>query len=369
MTTTLTLTETAITASDVPTWRTPSLTYAERLLVPMAAACRTAMAAPNRDTVDTQRAYRAARATWLTFRQANGYAGSAPLLTPPSAQPKLGKSTVPTYGLMLAPATALATAHAVCPIHGVPGTVDLARVNACPAATLGCSAACLNTAGKGRLSSVQRARAIRAAFAMAYPDAFGVLLAGEIVRAARRHADVRLRLNVVSDYRWELLTLGGASMFDAMPWNVTAYDYTAWAPRHRGALPERYSLTYSVKESWTVDRMREYVAAGRNIAAVVDTRRGQALPEYWHGMPVVDGDVSDDRTTDPRGCVVLLRAKGAAIGDTSGFVWPIADGLGVPSVHALAIAASKRRHAARLDAAVAAESILQARVARALAGE
>lgn len=49
-------------------------------------------------------------------------------------------------------------------------------------------------------------------------------------------------------------------------------------------------------------------------------RKGRPLPATYNGIPVIDGDVSDFRPVDPSGVIVGLRAKGAAIHDSSGFV-------------------------------------------------
>jgi hypothetical protein len=59
---------------------------------------------------------------------------------------------------------------------------------------------------------------------------------------------------------------------------------------------------------------------GTNVAVVFDTVRGHALPATYAGVRVVDGDLSDSRWADEVGVIVGLRAKGAAIGDRSGFV-------------------------------------------------
>lgn len=56
------------------------------------------------------------------------------------------------------------------------------------------------------------------------------------------------------------------------------------------------------------------------MAVVFSTRKGEPLPETWHGFRVIDGDESDLRFTDPAGVVVGLRAKGDAKGEASGFV-------------------------------------------------
>jgi len=37
-----------------------------------------------------------------------------------------------------------------------------------------------------------------------------------------------------------------------------------------------------------------------------------AFPETWRGIPVINGDESDLRFTDPVGVIVGLRAKGDA---------------------------------------------------------
>jgi hypothetical protein len=55
---------------------------------------------------------------------------------------------------------------------------------------------------------------------------------------------------------------------------------------------------------------------GGNVAAVFSCQ----LPDSWHGYTVINGDLSDLRFLDRRGCVVGLKAKGAAKRDTSGFV-------------------------------------------------
>jgi hypothetical protein len=50
---------------------------------------------------------------------------------------------------------------------------------------------------------------------------------------------------------------------------------------------------------------------GYTVAVVFSTKAGQPLPTTYLGLPVVDGDLHDDRTVDPVGCIVGLRAKGA----------------------------------------------------------
>jgi hypothetical protein len=157
-------------------------------------------------------------------------------------------------------------------------------------------------------------------FALSNPHAFYLVLAGEIARAVRKHGAVRVRLNVVSDVRWELVA---PAFLSRGLWSerVTFYDYTAWSVSAR---PEPvalgYRLTRSAKEIHSVADIRSMIAAGCTVAVPFAVRKGQPLPQVWHGMAVIDGDMSDDRTLDPHGVIVGLRAKGDGIGDTSGFV-------------------------------------------------
>lgn len=249
-----------------------------------------------------------ARAQWAAFRGVFGFRADArPVLTPPDAQPKLAKSVRAAFGLMLTPARGL-------PVEFVGRTVNL-----CPRASAGCEAACLGpNSGKGVLDGTRKARHVRTAFLLREAWAMGVLIGAEIAAAQRKHGDVSLRLNTTSDIRWEFVApLGMRVLMDA---GVVMYDYTAWRPEDRRPMPG-YHLTYSAKEpTHTPDAyLVGVLSTGGNVAMPFATRKGQALPESWHGFPVIDGDLTDDRTTDPRGVVVGLRQKGR-VQDSTGFI-------------------------------------------------
>jgi hypothetical protein len=280
----------------------------------------TALAYVSADAPTRRALLARARAVQVAYRVGNGYAPRAvPLLTAPAAQAKLRKSSTPTYGLSLTPARTL------------PGR------NLCPAASAGCVAACLNTAGKGRLGTVQHARRTRAAFLLAHPDAGGTLLAAEVLAAVARHGGrVLLRLNVVSDIRWESV------LPTAMPAMVAAgarfYDYTKWRPALRAPMPG-YSLTFSASERHSDADILAMLAGGHSVAIVFSAtkstvRAAAAAGALWHGAPMVDGIGTDDRTRDPRGVVVALAALGDALGDASGFVRPLAVTYGAAGVAA-----------------------------------
>lgn len=245
--------------------------------------------------------YADARAHWTAYRIAHGYKGGAPILTPPEAEAKFRKTLATgsvIFGLTLAPA-------------------DASGLEACPWRTPGCTLACvLATGGKGPMASVRKARALRTRYLSEHPHATVSLIAGELGRARDARGPIVARLNVASDIRWEyvapeLLDLEGVSYF----------DYTKADPiEHRGRHPN-YRLTYSVSErARSLGVAEHYLRQGGTAAVVLDVKRHDPLPASWQGRPVVDGDSSDDRTKDPRGVYVGLRAKAAGLHDGTGFV-------------------------------------------------
>ncbi len=246
------------------------------------------------------------RAAMVRERVAVGFGPHVvPLLTPPNANVKLDKSNA--YGLSLSPAST-------------------AGWNVCRASSAGCRAACLATAGKGGLDSVQRGRLWKVALLAAVPTLFVRALAGEIRGAvARRPVDrlgrptgplVPVRLNVLSDIAWERVA---PALFSIA--GTRFYDYTKRTDR---TVPANYHLTSSATERTADSGLANLADMYGSVAVVFDTRRGQALPTTYAGCRVVDGDLSDSRWNDDRGVIVGLRAKGSAIGDRSGFVRSVA---------------------------------------------
>ncbi|UJD21192.1 hypothetical protein SEA_SORORFAGO_95 [Mycobacterium phage SororFago] len=248
-----------------------------------------------------------ARKVWAELRESVGYKRSAAaLLTSGASQQKLGKNSLPSFGLMLTPERGLmaASLRDVRDAFGLTGAFNL-----CPMASKGCAAACLSRSGQSGMPAQQRAQAVRTAFLLSHPVEAGLIIGAEIRTAIRRHGRINLRLNTTSDIRWEMVA---PEMVDKLSQaGVLMYDYTAWSPSDRKASAD-YSLTYSAKEtSHTSD---EYLTAiltnGGNVAMPFTTSKGQALPETWQGFAVIDGDKSDERRNDPQGVVVGLRAKG-----------------------------------------------------------
>lgn len=206
-------------------------------------------------------------------------------------------------------------------------------VNVCPNATKGCRAGCLNTAGRGgiikagqRTNAIQECRTRRTEWYAFDIRSFTNQLAADIENHRRNAADLGLqpvvRLNGTSDIDW--YSTGHAwFILDAASRGVIFYDYTK-----RGKLFETYAafhipihLTFSRAETDANKRVaRAMMEQRNNVAVVFSTKKGKALPATFEGVPVIDGDVDDNRFRDPRGVVVGLRAKGRARKDATGFV-------------------------------------------------
>ncbi len=203
------------------------------------------------------------------------------------------------------------------------------RLTVCPMSTPGCRRGCvITTAGKGPTSGATLGRLARWVTLVTDPLA-AVTLMRHSIECTVREAGTRhtVRFGVADDVRWELVA---PALFAPVRVgrrnvnvNVNAYAYTKWSPTDRPAT-DALHLTYSATGEagrWSVASIVDAVNAGYNVAAALDYPRGAELPTTWNGAPVVDGDESDDRLSDPRGVLVALRAKGAARQDTSGFVF------------------------------------------------
>lgn len=246
------------------------------------------------------------------------------LLTPPGANPKTAKGR--------------AKGWAVAVLHLAPAS--LSGRNVCPAATAGCIAGCLNTAGRGGVAvggvlthdaiasgarnTIQAARINRTVWLYADRAGFLAALRADVLRFVRwcKAHDFRpaLRLNGTSDLDWD--GMAPALMAEVAALGVVRYDYTKVTNRHR-RVAKGVAFTFSLAEN-NDEAARHALGKGMNVAAVFATKKGQPLPaSYAIGgtvFPVIDGDEDDLRFLDPAGVIVGLRAKGQAKRDASGFV-------------------------------------------------
>jgi len=185
----------------------------------------------------------------------------------------------------------------------------------------GCGPACLNTAGRGAMSSVQMSRLRKTLFMLQYWDDFKAMLMREIethAKYCRKHGyKCAVRLNGTTDIRWELKIWDDMVFFNRM-YEVQFYDYTKIPNR---LVPDTsiYDLTFSYSGVPEYQRfVKTAVDMGMRLAVVFRYRT--QIPNIFMGMDVVDGDDSDLRFLEPQGVVSALYAKGSAVHDHSGFV-------------------------------------------------
>jgi len=183
-----------------------------------------------------------------------------------------------------------------------------------------------------RLPSSQQAQVNRTRLYIKDEAGYFAVLADEILRAKRK-ADreglqLSVRLNGTSDLIWEnkafhVLDIPFYNIFEAFP-DVIFYDYTKIPLRHRqrAVTTPSYHLTYSYTgEDISVDRAFEYLSIGVGVSVVYLGNPEREVSRLFPNAKCrVNGDLHDMRFLDPRGSIVLLKAKGDAKRDHSGFV-------------------------------------------------
>jgi len=206
---------------------------------------------------------------------------------------------------------------------------DVSGYETCPKRTAGCTAACLNTAGRGGMfkrgestNVIQEARKRKTKMFFENRAEFMALLVKDIELAIKQSKRLGLtpvfRLNGTSDLAWEKYEVPGArNIFELFP-TVTFYDYTKILGRKVKDIPN-YHLTFSAADGNDADVVKA-IQQGYNVATVFGIKKTLPMPETYMGLPVFNGDESDLRFLDPHGVVVGLYAKGKAKKDTSGFV-------------------------------------------------
>ncbi len=206
-------------------------------------------------------------------------------------------------------------------LHLAPAT--LSGRETCPKRTAGCTAACLNTAGRGGMfrkgedtNMIQQARIRKTKMFFEAREAFMAQLEKDIKLGIKQAAKLGLtpvfRLNGTSDLAWEKY-----GIIEKFP-GVQFYDYTKVLGRKVAHLPN-YHLTFSAADGNDADVARA-VAQGMNVAAVFDR-----LPAEYMGRPVINADETDLRFLDPKGVIAGLKAKGRAKKENTGFVRRVID--------------------------------------------
>lgn len=227
------------------------------------------------------------------------------LLSKGSTNAKTSKNDIKTFILYLAP-------------HNL----NYKGINLCKDATTGCIDSCLNTAGRGAFSNVQKSRINKANYFVSDKKVFLANLLKEIKREIKKASDknekIAFRLNGTSDIDFlYLLDKHFGFNVDLLNYDkVYFYDYTKSLPRAKRYQNYRnYTLTFSKSES-NEKETNQALNLGINVAAVFSGD----LPKTYKGIKVVDGDKSDLQMIKFKSIILGLKAKGKARKDKSGFV-------------------------------------------------
>ena len=210
---------------------------------------------------------------------------------------------------------------------------DLSGYETCPKRTLGCTAACLNTAGRGGMfkrgentNVIQQARIRKTKMFFENRVEFMTTLVKDIELGIKQSKKMELvpvfRLNGTSDLSWEKYEVvrNGKlfrNIFTAFP-EVQFYDYTKVLGRKVKEY-SNYHLTFSAADGNDSDVLKA-MNEGLNVAVVFGIKKTLPMPVDYLNRPVFNGDESDLRFLDPKGVIVGLYAKGKAKKDTTGFV-------------------------------------------------
>lgn len=182
--------------------------------------------------------------------------------------------------------------------------------------------ACLVNSGQMAIPRNRGTRIWKTALYFGAPKAYRALLAFEIAalerKATREGKIAAVRLDGTSD-------LGYAAKIAADFPNVQFWDYTKVAARTRSSRPDNLHITFSYDGSFNAADSADFLARGGNVSAVlaVAAPRGNAsypeLPATFEldgiEWPVVSGDETDARFTDPAGTVNLLTFKQKSLGN------------------------------------------------------
>lgn len=199
---------------------------------------------------------------------------------------------------------------------------NVSGYNTCAAASAGCRAACLHTAGNPvYFKNKNKARFARTRFYFEHRNEFFILLYAEIAafeaKCAKLGLKPAIRLNGTSDIIWER---AAGWIFETFP-TIQFYDYSKIVKRFRPGwvMPVNYDLTLSrseTNEAEILDVLATNPTA--RVAVVFDTKRTKPLPTDWNGYAVGNADEDDLRFLDSAR-IAGLHAKGDARSDDSGF--------------------------------------------------
>ena len=204
--------------------------------------------------------------------------------------------------------------------------------NLCTSASSGCRALCLGHEGRFRMEDsickkkgTSSARLKRTTELLANKMAFLDRLQNEINSMKKRAKKVAIRLNGTSDIGFT------ETISNKENKGVSFYDYTKHKTKYlafiSNKLPSNYHVTFSGDETtghigqWFDDILNHAENTNKKASMALaffpdDYNRilevGYIVTPQGKKIPVIDGDKTDYRPSDPKVCIVALKAKGRA---------------------------------------------------------
>jgi hypothetical protein len=215
-------------------------------------------------------------------------------------------------------------------LYLIPTDKNSKEKNLCPFASKGCAAACLVSAGRGKMSNVKNGRSNKTEYFVQDPKTFTAQLILEIeflrIRAKRDNKQIAVRLNGTADidflhlfkkyHNWNYQEKAEQPGTDAP--GIIFYDYTPNPHKYKRYKGSKYALIFSKKEDNAED-VQKVLSENGKVSAVF---KGE-LPKTYNGIKVINGDLRDDLiidiVQDPEPIIIGLKAKGDAKKDTTGF--------------------------------------------------
>lgn len=215
-------------------------------------------------------------------------------------------------------------------LYLIPTDKNSKKKNLCPFASKGCAAACLVSAGRGKMNNVKNGRSNKTEYYVQDPKTFTAQLILEIeflrIRAKRDGKQIAVRLNGTADidflhlfkkyHNWNYEEKAVTPGTDQP--GIIFYDYTPNPHKYKRYKGTKYALIFSKKEDNDED-VQKVLSEGGKVSAVF---KGE-LPETYKGVKVVNGDLRDDLiidiVQDPEPVIIGLKAKGDAKKDNTGF--------------------------------------------------
>lgn len=188
--------------------------------------------------------------------------------------------------------------------------------NACSHSTPECRLGCLNTSGRSGMDitcgklMVYNCRNKKTRLFYEQPEYFMAWMIAEILfyqrKAIKDGYAFSIRLNGTSDIDWQNVKVNGQSIFEIFN-QVQFYDYTKNINKYLDC-PANYHITYSYTgRNWLL--CEDLLNTGQNIAIVFNISKKQPLPLTYKGYQVINGDLTDYRPYDDKGCIVGLQWK------------------------------------------------------------